>query len=199
MLAAERAADGLLPPATLVRDAQKRGVEVRPTPDVNLSLVASAVEDGAAVQLGLAGVTAVGEEHARRSSPSGTTRRPFTSLPELVRHRAPERALESLVVGSACECFGVSRRTLLWELGLVPRSESVPGSGGEERQLALPLGRYRRHPGLREQTPWEVMLADYRATRISDRTAPAHAPAPTPLAARALERPGSGRHRTGAA
>jgi error-prone DNA polymerase len=158
---------GFYPPATLVRDAQKRGVEVRP-PDVNLSLVASAVEDGAAVRLGLAGVTSVGEEHAKALVAERDRGGPFTSIAELVqRTELPERALESLVAGGACECFGISRRTLLWELGLVPRSESVPGSGGEERQLALPLDPTVDTPELREQTPWELMLADYRATRIS--------------------------------
>ena len=157
---------GFYPPATLVRDAQRRGVEVLP-PDVNLSR-AEAAAHGSAVRLGLAGVTSVGEEHAQALVAARERGGPFTSLAELVqRTELPERALESLVAGGACECFGASRRTLLWELGLVPRSESVPGSGGEERQLALPLDPTVDTPPLREQTPWEVMLADYRTTRIS--------------------------------
>jgi error-prone DNA polymerase len=113
-------------------------------------------------------VTSVGEEHAQALVAERDRGGPFTSIAELVqRTELPERALESLVAGGACECFGISRRTLLWELGLVPRSESVPGSGGEERQLALPLDPTVDTPELRKQTPWEVMLADYRATRIS--------------------------------
>jgi error-prone DNA polymerase len=56
---------------------------------------------------------------------------------------------------------------LLWELGLVPQAESVPGSGGTERQLALPLDPTVETPALREQTPWERMLADYRTTSLS--------------------------------
>jgi error-prone DNA polymerase len=157
---------GFYPPATLVRDAQRRDVEVLP-PDVNKSRAECLVED-AAVRLGLAGVAAVGEEHAQALVAERDRDGPFASLPELVqRTELPEQALESLVAGGACECFGSSRRTLLWELGLVPRSESVPGSGGEERQLALPLEPTVDTPELREQTPWEQMLADYRATRIS--------------------------------
>ena len=54
------------------------------------------------------------------------------------------------------------RRKLLWELGLVPRAQSVPGSGGDEKQLALPLDPTAAAPALREQSPWERMLADYR-------------------------------------
>jgi error-prone DNA polymerase len=56
---------------------------------------------------------------------------------------------------------------LLWELGLAPRSENVPGSGGGERQLALPLDPTVVTPALREQTSWERMLADYRMTNLS--------------------------------
>ena len=51
--------------------------------------------------------------------------------------------------------------------GLVPRSRSVPGSGGEERQLALPLDPTVATPALPAQTPWERMLADYRTTSLS--------------------------------
>jgi len=56
---------------------------------------------------------------------------------------------------------------LLWELGLVPRPESVPGTGGEAKQLALPFDPTVDTPELREQTPWERMLADYRLTSLS--------------------------------
>ena len=38
--------------------------------------------------------------------------------------------LEALVAANACACFGVPRRELRWELGLVPRGEPVPGTGG---------------------------------------------------------------------
>jgi error-prone DNA polymerase len=59
------------------------------------------------------------------------------------------------------------RRALLWELGLVPRSQSVPGSGGEQRQLALPLDPTAETPMFPEPSSWERMLADYRQTSLS--------------------------------
>jgi error-prone DNA polymerase len=43
----------------------------------------------------------------------------------------------------------------------------VPGSGGEERQLALPLDPTAATPDLPEPTDWERMLADYRRTSLS--------------------------------
>ena len=157
---------GFYPPATLVRDAQRRGVEVLP-PDVNRSRAEAAVE-GDAVRLGLADIAGVGEEKAKALAAERDAGGPFTDLRDLVqRTELPESALEPLVASGACSSFGGTRRTLLWELGLVPRTETVPGSGGEQRQLALPLDPTVETPDLPQQTPWEEMLADYRTTRVS--------------------------------
>ena len=49
----------------------------------------------------------------------------------------------------------------------MPRSETVPGTGGTEQQLALPLGPTAEIPDLPEQTQWERMLADYGKTSLS--------------------------------
>ena len=43
----------------------------------------------------------------------------------------------------------------------------MPGSGGEEKQLALPLEPTVETPDLPEPTVWERMLADYRTTSLS--------------------------------
>jgi error-prone DNA polymerase len=110
----------------------------------------------------------VGEDKAKALVAERDRGGPFTGLRDVVqRSGLSEHALEELVASGACDCFDGSRRTLLWELGLVPRAESVPGSGGEEKQLALPLDPTVETPELRAQTPWERMLADYRTTRVS--------------------------------
>jgi error-prone DNA polymerase len=54
----------------------------------------------------------------------------------------------------------------------VPRSQTVPGSGGDEKQLALPLDPTTETPDLPEPTVWERMLADYRTTSLSVGTHP---------------------------
>ena len=54
----------------------------------------------------------------------------------------------------------------------MPRSQTVPGSGGEEKQLALPLDPTAETPDLPEPTVWERMLADYRTTSLSIGTHP---------------------------
>ncbi len=153
---------GFYPPASLVRDAQRRGVEVRP-PDVNLSEAKCSIE-GDAVRIGLEYVTSVGAEDAKTLAEAS----PFESVVDLAQRTSiGQGGLESLIASGACDSLGVSRRALLWELGLVPRSQSVPGSGGEERQLALPLDPTAETPELRKPTEWEQMLANYRQTSLS--------------------------------
>ncbi len=153
---------GFYPPASLVRDAQRRGVEVLP-PDVNLSEAKCSIE-GDAVRIGLEYVTSVGAEDAKALAEAS----PFENVVDLAQRTSiGQGGLESLIASGACDSLGMSRRALLWELGLVPRSQSVPGSGGEERQLALPLDPTAETPELRKPTEWEQMLANYRQTSLS--------------------------------
>jgi error-prone DNA polymerase len=93
---------------------------------------------------------------------------PFAGIRDLAQRASLDIAgLEALVLAGACDSFGESRRSLLWQLGLAPRSLSVPGTGGEARQLALPLEPTAELQAFPEQTQWERMLADYRTTSLS--------------------------------
>ncbi|HYY02825.1 MAG TPA: error-prone DNA polymerase [Gaiellaceae bacterium] len=157
---------GFYPPATLVRDGQRRSIETRP-PDVNVSAAKCAVEDGA-VRIGIEYVNGVGEDEAKAVFEERELRGLYRTIRDLAqRTQLSEHALETLIVAGACDCFRQPRRSLLWELGMVPRTQSVPGSGGEERQLALPLDPTAATPTLPEPTIWERMLADYRTTSLS--------------------------------
>ena len=166
---------GFYPPATLVRDGQRRGVETRP-PDVNVSSAKCTVEDGA-VRIGVDYVNGIGEPEAKAVVEERERDGSFQSVRDLAqRTQLSEHGLETLIVAGACDCFeesgedpssGSFRRQLLWQLGLVPRSHSVPGSRGEEKQLALPLDPTASTPELPEPTVWERMLADYRTTSLS--------------------------------
>jgi len=153
---------GFYPPATLVRDGQHHGIETR-TPDVNRSEVDCTIEGGA-VRVGLKYVQGVGEDDAE----AVVATRPYGSIRELAQ-RTPLSGdeLRALVESGACDCFGMKRRELLWQLGLVPRAQTVPGSRGEEKQLALPLDPTVLTPDLPEPTVWERVLADYRTTSLS--------------------------------
>jgi error-prone DNA polymerase len=149
---------GFYPPASLVRDGQRRGVEVRP-PNVNLSADSCTVEDGA-VRIGLGYVRSVGEEEAKAL----VAEQPYADIGDLAR-RAPvaKDALEAVVSSGACDRWGL-RRELLWRLGVTPRGESV---GDGNRQLALPLEPTTETPTLPAQTEWDRMLADYKHTSVS--------------------------------
>jgi error-prone DNA polymerase len=157
---------GFYPPATLVRDGQRRGVETRP-PDVNISAGKCVVEE-AAVRIGLDYVNGIGEDDAEAVVAERDRAGSFASVRELAqRTQLSAHGLETLIVSGACDCFGMPRRQLLWQLGLVPREQTVPGSGGDEKQLALPLEPTAATPDLPEPTVWERMLADYRTTNLS--------------------------------
>jgi len=161
---------GFYPPASLVRDAQRRGVEVLP-PDANLSQAKARVDAGA-VRVGLEYVASIAEDDASALVDERERNGAFEGVVELAQRTPLSQAqLEALIASGACDSLG-PRRTLLWELGLVRRSENVPGSAGEERQLALPLDPTVETPPLREQTAWERMLADYRLTSVSVGTHP---------------------------
>jgi error-prone DNA polymerase len=156
---------GFYPPSSLVRDAQRRGVEVLP-PDVNASAAKCRIE-GNAVRVGLGYIKGLGEEPAKAFVEERERDGGFRSVVELAQRSPLDRpALEALVASGACDSFGWPRRQLLWRLGLAPRSTSVGGQGAE-RQLALPLEPTSEIPELPEQTPWERMLADYRTTSLS--------------------------------
>ena len=170
---------GFYPPATLVRDAQRRGVEVLPA-DVNVSAARCTVTVTAgdshllrAVRIGLSYVASVGEDDAAELVAEREESGPFQDVGDLARRaRLSREGLEVLVKSGACDCFGRPRRDLLWELGLAVRPQSVSGTAGEVKQLPLELEPTTETPRLRDLTRWERMLADYRHTGMSVGTHP---------------------------
>jgi len=162
---------GFYPPATLVRDAQRHGVDVRPA-DVNLSAARCVIEDSG-VRIGISYISSVGKNEAEALVAEREAHGSFLGIADLAR-RAPlsRDELEALVKGGACDGLNLPRRKLLWELGLVFREQSVPGTGGEAKQLPLSLEPTVETPSLRDLTRWERMLADYKHTGMSVGTHP---------------------------
>ena len=140
---------GFYPPSSLVRDAQRRGVEVRP-PDVNLSETRCTWDEGA-VRMGLKYVKSVGEDDADALVAEREANGPYRGVADLARRSAsrcaraggaaPERRLRQLG----------KRRDLLWELGLVIRPQTVQR---ESKQLALELDPTVATPELPDLTAW---------------------------------------------
>ena len=150
---------GFYPPSSLVRDAQRRGVEVRP-PHVNRSRGAMLDRGGRCARR--ARLRAVGRR-GRRAKRSRQGSRTQSSAISRGVSSVKKDALESLVAAGACDDWG-ERRALLWRLGVTARGETV---GGGNRQLALPLEPTAETPDLPAQTAWEQMLADYKHTSLS--------------------------------
>jgi error-prone DNA polymerase len=188
---------GFYPPATLVRDAQRREVEVLP-PDVNLSRALCTIQlgrlGGESVRIGLSYIASVGKDDAEALVAERDANGPFRDVADLARRsRLSREELDALVKGGACDAFG-KRRDLLWELGLAFRPQSVPGTSGEAKQLPLTLDPTTATPELRDLTRWERMLADYRHTGLSVGTHPlallrAHLPEGTLSSADLVDHP----------
>ena len=160
---------GFYPPDALVHEAQRRGIEVL-GPDVNRSRVDCGVEApasapaGLAVRIGLGYVTGLRTEDAEAVVEERDCGGAYEGVGELASRSGVGRdALGRLAWARACEALAPgSRREALWRLG-------VPAGGtraGRDVQLALPLA-VPAAPSLREQTPWEEVVADYAAIGIA--------------------------------
>ena len=99
---------GFYPPSSLVRDAQRRGVEVRP-PDVNLSGVGCTLDEGA-VRLGLSYVKSVGTDDAEAVVAERDANGLYAGVADLSRRVLLDaRELEALLRSGACDCWGKRR------------------------------------------------------------------------------------------
>jgi len=156
----------------LGRDAQRNGVEIR-LPDVNASDVWSTIErdagcgmrDAGAVRVGLGFIREWSEATARAVVIERERRGPYASIGDLARRAPPQlkrTAIEHLVWVGGCDCFGLTRRELLWQVGLWLPPEAVQGVDARgRRQLELALNH--PHEGLRfgGLAAAERLLAEY--------------------------------------
>jgi error-prone DNA polymerase len=125
----------------LGRDANRHGVTVA-LPEVNRSDVYCTVEDGG-IRIGLGFLRDWGWDIAEQLVVERERHGPFQGLGDLVR-RAPARlsrdAIENLVWVGGCDTFGLTRRELLWQVGLwLPPKAEQPARSRVRRQLELPL------------------------------------------------------------
>ena len=109
---------GFYPPASLVRDAQRRGVEVRP-PHVNVSGAKCTIEDGA-VRIGFEYIASIGEDDAKALAEERDRGGPFGDVVSLAQRTAlcARRAREPDRLGRLRPAGRVETRT---PLGARPR------------------------------------------------------------------------------
>lgn len=170
---------GFYAPSTLVDDAKRHGVEVRPIDvtasdwDCTLEPVAappaatSGVRDGRprwshAVRMGLRYVQALAEADGRRLvRVRGDT--PFHSLDDLIRRtRLDAGSLVELAESGAFAALGIDRRAALWDARALVR----------RRDMALPVEVRETSPLFDGLSHSEEIAWDYRASSHSTRGHP---------------------------
>ena len=153
----------------LGRDAQRNGVAIR-LPDVNASDVWCTVEgagsgERGAVRVGLGFVRHWSEETATATVLEREQRGPYRSVGDFVRRAPPSlkrTAIEALVWVGGCDGFGLTRRELLWQVGLwLPPKAEQSGDGRGRRQLELALDHPHEHLRFGGLAAHERMLAEY--------------------------------------
>ncbi len=151
---------GFYHPATLVKDAQRHGVEVRPI-DVTRSDWRCTIGKSSAqmaLRLGLKYIGGLREETGLRIERERRAR-PFGSIADLIRRTAPNRReLDTLAYAGALSAFGKTRREALWQAAALERDpESLfAGVDPPSSRSSLPA-----------MTPMEETRADYATTGVT--------------------------------
>jgi len=152
----------------LGRDAMRNGIEMR-LPDINVSDVWCTVEG--AVRIGLGFIRHWSEETATATVEEREKHGPFKSVGDFIR-RAPAKlkrtAIEALMWVGGCDGFGLTRRELLWQVGLwLPPKASQSGDGRGRRQLELALNHPHEHLAFGGLAAHERLLAEYATLGFS--------------------------------
>ena len=180
---------GFYAPHVLVGDARRRGLQVLRVA-INRSAARCKPVSPEQILLGFETVRGIGEELARAIVLEREAHGAYQSLPDLLRRTGmPRKAAEHLITVGALAEFGLGRRELLWQLGLlvpgsgfrVPRSgfgdtsaeashktaTRNPERGTRNRQLSLALPTEQDMVELPDMTDWERMVADYGLLGLS--------------------------------
>ena len=158
---------GFYTPATIVEDAKRHQVIVRPL-DAQVSawdcVLERCVESagGLAVRMGLRYVKGLGEREWERIA-RASEQKTFASLEDFARRTGlDEGALCALAEAGAFDSFHIDRRTALWDARRLARTL--------KESLSLP-GR-ERQPGFAPLSDFEEVGWDYRRTAHSPRRHP---------------------------
>jgi error-prone DNA polymerase len=158
----------------LGRDAARHGIGLR-LPDVNASDVWCTGEAGAgrgekgggAVRVGLGFIRDWSEETATAVVEERERRGAYRSVGDLIRRAPPDLrrpAIENLVWVGGCDGFGLTRRELLWQVGLwLPPTATRGSEGRGRRQLELALDHPHERLRFAGLGGAETMLAEYSA------------------------------------
>ena len=153
----------------LGRDAMRNGIEMR-LPDINVSDVWCTVESKA-VRIGLGFIRHWSKETATATVVEREQHGPFKSVGDFIRRAPPKlkrTAIEALMWVGGCDGFGLTRRELLWQVGLwLPPKASQSGDGRGRRQLELALNHPHEQLAFGGLAAHERLLAEYATLGFS--------------------------------
>jgi error-prone DNA polymerase len=170
---------GFYTPATIVKDAQRHGLNIKPVCVLQSDWYCTVVDDNT-VRLGFCVVNGLHQEHAKELVRQRQNR-PFESLDDLKRHvPCAKNELRALAELGALNCFAEHRRAAMWKveetvhddlLGSAGASPAVsPASRDTHRELfgegAEKGGRGARAP-LMPMTLPERVKADYETMNLT--------------------------------
>ena len=157
---------GFYSPATLVKDAQRHGVRVRPV-DVTASDIRCTVETDMCLRIGLNYVSGLRSDAAERIV-AERSRKSFASVDDLARRaRLPKRALDTLAELGALNLLDekMHRREALWQVEKAWRPRGPLLDELEDDPEPSPLEPMR---------PLERLDADYRGAGLTTGPHPLH-------------------------
>jgi error-prone DNA polymerase len=183
---------GFYAPHVLIGDARRHGLQVLRVA-INASAARSKPVGPEQILLGFETVRGIGKDLAEAIVAERVANGVYRSLPDLLRRTGmPRPAAEHLITVGALAEFGLGRRELQWQLGLLipPRASGVsnaahrgssPGletpwtPGGKKRsgasaiarQLSLELPTQHDMVDLPDMSDWERMVADYGLLGLS--------------------------------
>jgi error-prone DNA polymerase len=176
---------GFYHPATLVKDAQRHGVEVKPidatrsdwkctiegsqnphpNPLPQLSGRGAELQSAPAVRLGLQYVSGLRQETGIRAEDE-RRRRPFRSIADFTARVAPNRReLSAIAYSGAFAAFGMTRREALWRAAAIEHDPDSLLAGAEPSSGSAP--EEHENAELPTMTAIEETLADYSTTSIT--------------------------------
>jgi error-prone DNA polymerase len=180
---------GFYAPSTIVEDARRHKVEVRPvdvrTSDWDCTLEAAEGKEAFAVRLGLRCVKGLGEADGERIV-AARSAAPFASLADFARRaRLDAAALQVLAEAGAFDGLEANRRTALWEAKALARcgGDSLPMEPPSSGELFARLDAaetirwdYRTADLSPRGHPLEAVRATLRAQGLPDAAAVARIP-----------------------
>jgi error-prone DNA polymerase len=143
---------GFYAPHVLIGDARRRGIQVLRVA-INRSSARCKPVSPDHLLLGFETVRGIGSDLAKAIVAEREAHGPYRSLPDLLRRTGmPRNAAEHLITVGALAEFGLGRRELLWQLGLL---------------TPLDLPTQQDMVELASMTDWERMVADYGLLGLS--------------------------------